>query len=325
VLKGVAKVRHWWQTSPSAAPSSIPYQVTCICGTIAAGYRQPHHQVVTCAGCGRKFFVLPASPLPPVDSFLAKSPASPSGDLKQWRRPLIAAGLTFFAASVIIATLLYRHLHPPAAVQKPRTIGQHMDAGRTLLAQGKFFGAVQELELAEELQSRRPDLLSRAERRELSQLHRQAALMANLLPESLGEILHHAAELVHQDEQEWQRVFAERYRGKSLVFDAEIGRDDGGRIEISYAFFVRGRQARLDLTNLQLFKTLPLQQPQRLLFGLRLADVRLEAEGIWAIRFESDGGVLLTDLGAAAACCAQPEEELRELVERQAAWLANQP
>jgi hypothetical protein len=184
---------------------------------------------------------------------------------------------------------------------------------------------MQELEPAQEILAQHPDLLSLAERRELTQLHRQAALLANLRWESLEEILQHAADLIHQDEQEWRRVFAERYRGKAIVFDAEVHGEGAGQYQIHYAVFVRGRQARLDLANLQLFKGLPLQQPQRLLFGMRLADIRLEAEGLWAIRFAPDSGVLLTDLGAATACCSQPEEELKDLVERQAEWLANRP
>jgi hypothetical protein len=227
--------------------------------------------------------------------------------------------------SLILVAVLRLYLHPSTATRKPKTIGQHLEAGRTLLAQGKFFRAVQELEPAREIQAQHPDLLSPAERRELTQLHRQAALLANLLSEPLEEILRHAAELVQQDEQEWQRVFAERYRGKALVFDAELQRDEVGQLQIGYAVFVRGRQARLDLTNFQLFKGLPLQQPQRLLFGLRLADISLEAEGIWVIYFEPDSGVLLTDLGAAAACCSQPEEDLKDLVMKQAEWLVSRP
>jgi hypothetical protein len=238
--------------------------------------------------------------------------------------PLIAAGLTLVVAILLIGTFFYRHLHP-SATARPKTIGQHIAAGRTALAQGKFILAARELDEAEELRTRQPDLLSPAERRELTQLHRQAALLAGLLSESLEEILQHAADLILQDEQEWQRVFSQRYQGKAIVFDAEAQRDGAGRFQVSYAVFVRGRQARLDLTNLQLFKGLPLPQPQRLLFGVRLADIRLEAEGIWTIRFEPDSGVLLTDLQAATACCSQPQEELEELVERQAKWLANLP
>jgi hypothetical protein len=232
------------------------------------------------------------------------------------------------AASVIIAIFLHRHLHPPTAARKPKTIGQHIDAGRAALGHGDFLLAARELEAAKAIRALNPVLLSAAEARELTQLHRQAALLASWLSEqsdSLGAILEDAADKFHKNEQEWRRVFEKRYRGRAIVFDAEIKRDDAGHFQISYVVFVRGRQARLDLTDLQLLKSLPLQEPQRLLFGLRLADLHLEPEGVWVIRFEPDSGVLLTDLGAAAACCLQPEEELKELVERQAEWLASRP
>jgi hypothetical protein len=329
VLKVVAKVRQWWKTGP-LPPSSppVPYQVACVCGTVAQGFRQVRHQVVTCAGCGRKVFVLPASPLPATLALPAQTSGpslTVSRSLKPWRLPLLAAGLTLMVVILVITTFLYFHLHPSNPARKPKTIGQHIEAGRTALAQGKFLLAARELEAAQETRTRHPDRLSAVEHRELNQLQREAGLLASLLSESLGEVLQHAAELVSLDEQEWQRVFAERYRGKALVFDAEVQRDGAGQYRISYAVFVRGRQARLDLTNLHMLKGLPLQQPQRLLFGLRLADIRLEAEGIWVIRFEPDSGVLLTDLGAAVACCSQPAEELKDLVERQAEWLTNRP
>jgi hypothetical protein len=235
--------------------------------------------------------------------------------------PLAAAALTLIVVCLAIAGLLHSYLHQTPLPRKTETIGQRIDAGRMALAQGKFVLAVRELDAAQDLQRQNPGLLSHAERRELTQLHRQAALLANLLPESLEEILRHGAELVHQDEQEWQGVFADRYRGKAIVFDAEVQRDRDGSFQISYTVFVRGREARLDLTNVRLFNSLLMQEPRRLLFGLRLAEIHLEAEGMWVIGFEPDSGVLLTDLGAAAACCSQPEEDLRDLVERQTEWL----
>jgi hypothetical protein len=328
VLKVVAKVRHWWKPTPLPSARAVPYQVTCPCGTIAQGFRQARHQVVTCAGCGQKVFILPASPLTPVVPRLARVPvatASIARNRNPWRLPFFAAGLTLIVVVLILAAFLSYYLHPSNPTSKPKTLGQHLEAGRDALAKGKFLRAATELEAAQAIRAKHPELLSPAERRELTQLHRQANLLAGLLSESLEEILLHAAELVPPDDQEWQRLFGERYRGKALIFETEVQRVAAGHYQVGYAVWVRGRRAQLDLGDLQMFRALPLQESQRLLFGVRLADIRLEAEGIWVVRVEPSSGVLLTHLEAAAACCSLPAAELEPLVGRQAQWLANLP
>jgi hypothetical protein len=94
---------------------------------------------------------------------------------------------------------------------------------------------------------------------------------------------------------------------------------------LGYAFFVRGRPARLALGDLKLLPTLPLQRPQRLLFGARLASVRPENGGVWVVHFVPDSGVLLTDPDAVHAAYPLPTDELREVLERQAGWAAEGP
>ena len=73
---------------------------------------------------------------------------------------------------------------------------------------------------------------------------------------------------------------------------------------------------------MKLLRRLPLAEPTRLLFGVRLAGVRRDTPTSWEVVFEPESGVLLTDPGAAAVCCPYlGEAELRTLVQRQAEWL----
>ena len=73
-----------------------------------------------------------------------------------------------------------------------------------------------------------------------------------------------------------------------------------------------------ELSDLGLLRRLPLDRPQRLLFGARLASVRREPGRGWVVRLEADSGVLITDPGAAVACFLSPEdEEVHELLQRQ--------
>jgi hypothetical protein len=329
VLKVVGKMRAWVTADPQAAIPPVPYEVACVCGTAARGIRQARHQVLTCASCGRKLFVLPFSPLPPVASLPAGSTTPPAARIPKgrgyWRLPLAAAGLTLLVVILTFAVLFRRHVTLTAAARAPESIARHVDAGRKALAQGKFLVAATELEAAHTLRERYPERLSAGERRALTQLSHQARLLADLLPESLEEILRHAADLSDLDDQEWQRVFTSRYRGKAVIFDADVHRDGSGQYYIDYVVFVRDRRAKLDLAKVRLLQDLPLGKTQRLLFGVRLAAMRAEAEGGWSVHFEPESGVLLTDLGAAAACCSQPEQDLREVVERQTDWWTNLP
>jgi hypothetical protein len=300
----------------------VPFEVACLCGTVARGMRQPRHQVLTCAGCGCRVFILPLSP------YLADSPTPPPRPSPRarspWRRPLLAALLTLLAAAAILTALLPYLLRVTFPQPTRRTFVDYMQAGQRALAQGKFQSAARELRAAWEWQNAHRDEVSLAQRRQLTQLYRQADLLSDLLSETLEEILRHAADLI-PDPEEWQREFAKRYKGKAVVFDAEVRPDPARQFQLDYVVFLDDRPAQLELADVQLLHLLPLQKPERLLIGLRLARVDLEAGGVWVIRFEPDSGVLLTDPEAAAACCLQPVEELEEVVRRQRLWQADLP
>lgn len=319
---------HRWlrRTSKPALPR---YEVTCPCGRAVAGTRRAQHQVVACPGCGRPLFVLPASPLPLVLSVEERAAARRTRPslVAQWWMPVTAAALTLIIVVAIFVVVLGDALRSRESAKiSVDTLARHVLAGKKALSLGKFASAAQELEAAQKLRDRSPDMMTPPERRELNQLLRQAALLADLSNEAIDDILRHAVELIELDEAEWQAQFDRRYRGKSIVFDDEVRRETGGGYQmLGYRFFVRGKAARVDLSGVQLLKALPLDKPQRLFFGVRLAGVRLEAGGTWVVLFEPDSGVLITDPGAASACCPLPADELRDLLERQAHWLADLP
>jgi hypothetical protein len=323
VHKVVARVRHWWNPGLGENVPPVEYAVACVCGTVSRGPRQSCSQVIACSACGRKLFILPVSPYPPVAGLsTSASPGKPLGPRPSfsWRLPVAAACLTLVAVGGVFFVYLYPHLRSFTSLLGTESIGPHIDAGRTALAQGKFQLAVHELEAAQGLAQKNASSLSAGERRRLNHWQLQARLLADLLPNSLEEIVRHASEL-EPDDKAWLDVFAQRYRGHSVVFDAEVRLDGAGKYHLSYVVLVDGQQAVLDFATLQLFKLLPLDKPERLLFGARLASVHREDEGSWVIRFEPASGVLFTDRDAAAACSPQTAEELDDLVRRQASWL----
>jgi len=196
-------------------------------------------------------------------------------------------------------------------------------AGEAALAGGNFRLAEEKLAAARALLEQRPGEMTAHERRQVVNLHRQAALLADLLSESLGEILQHASGL---PEEEWQAQFARRYRGQAVVFDADVRRDAAGQHLLDYHVQAGVEPARVDLTGLRLLTALPHDRPPRLLFGARLGNVAREVPGVWVVRFDPDSGVLLTHAGAVAASCPPPiDEDLMQLLRRQETWAAEIP
>jgi hypothetical protein len=301
--------------------TAIPYLVTCDCGAVLRGQRRPHHQIALCPGCGRKHFILPISPWPACGS--TPSLRGTASYLHPARFLLVivaggiaAAGLIFLAVKPYL-----RHTEPAASSQPPgRDLRGRITAGRRALAEGNVRLASQALAAALEEHARNPTALDREEFHHLRQLHRQSDLLARLLDRSLEEILQQG--LHHRDDEEWHAKFAD-YRGRSVVFDDVLRRDASGRpILASYVVQVGEVKAQLALEDLFLLRQLPLDLPQRWLFGACLAICRREEGGVWVIRFEPDSAVLLTDEEAAAACCPGPlDAELRGVLERQQEWL----
>ena len=103
-----------------------------------------------------------------------------------------------------------------------------------------------------------------------------------------------------------------------------VGRAPNGEYQLQNYEVGAGDERVLVKLDLDVFDGLALERPRRILFGARLASVAREG-GVWAVRFERDSGVLLTDEGAVAACGLVPlDAELRELLRQQDLWVKGQ-
>jgi len=322
-LLGLAQNR--WLRKSSDPKTGIPFAIACSCGHVAAGVRGKVHRDVHCPACGQSVFVLPASPwlginpkrYDPVREFSRRSSMA---DLRfwRWRMPLIAAALTTGVVVAVFYLVLPRFGEEkvderPAQLADPQDL---IDAGRRSLADGNFFLAEHQFSAAE-FPSRNT---ASASAKELDQLRRQASLLAHLHGRSLQEILSEALPLRNDDE--WKERFRAEHLGKALVFDDVVGLDGVGRPMLTvYRVRAGTEKARIALEDLQVLGALPLNPPQRLLFGARLAGLGREQGGAWVFHLEPESGVLLTDRGAAAACAGPLDNDLLDVLHRQQLWV----
>jgi hypothetical protein len=303
----------------------MPFTVLCRCGQALHGDRQRRSQVLPCPGCRRPVFIFPRSPFPdrPGQPATPTDNRSPSARIARWltpwRRPLVAGLITLLLLGLGFWLLLPYLSRPlPAAsedVQGP------LDTARRALREGSFHRALELLDTAVRARDRRPDALTSEENHTLDRLHRQAQLLDRLLSRPLQDLLREAGSI--RREEEWQRHFEREYRGRTVIFDDEVGLDGGGRPELRFYEVRAGDEtARVAVSDLTVLSHLPLQPPRRLLFGGRLASFARDEDGVWVIGFEPDSGVLLTDEDVLAAW--RPplvNDELREVLNRQAIWL----
>jgi hypothetical protein len=294
------------------------YRVTCSCGAGYAGQRLSTHQVLSCQRCQRPLFVLP------------RSPWSASGDadnmvqaiLKPRHPWLIWTGtgallcLLGLGTGWLVITLL-RKAPADSTQDNPADYQASLARARDWLSQGQFRRAALELE-----QRSIPPAASLADQRRWRQTLRQAQLLADLAFEPWQETLRHAAGVPAE---EWQAEFGRRFLNKALVFDAEFQRLPNGPI-VTHPPVIQGEPpARLVFEDVKLLRRLDLTEKRRLIFGVRLAGIRLEPPGPqWVIRFHPDDAVLLTDAGAAASLSpAYGSAEGQKQLELQARWLAD--
>ncbi len=304
-------MRRWWGSARSGRAAGNRFAVACACGRETAGKRSLRHQVCRCPGCGQRVFVLPASP------WTRPAPSRTAW----WAVPLAVAIVTLGAVSAGFLLLLPRLGRPlvmPGGSPRP-DFRAAAESGRRALADGNFFLAAREFASARGASRERA---TAAEQRGFEQLRRQAELLSLLHGRSLQEVLHEAVPLRSTDE--WAERFRAEHLGRAVVFDDVVGRDAAGRPALTvYRVRAAGENARVALEDLRLLRGLPLEPPQRLLFGGRLAGLEREDGGGWAFRFEPDSGVFLTDAGAAAACLGPPDPDLLELLRRQERWVGS--
>jgi hypothetical protein len=210
--------------------------------------------------------------------------------------------------------------HPGAVVKTPAALEAHLETALTHLRGGRFRQAADELADVARAWPQAIEALPPGKRRAWNQLHDEAALLADRSAEGVEEILHHATGI--SADKEWEAQFRKRYLGMAIMFDMEIHKRADGDYHYAYPLAAGKEQARLDLQELRLLGRLDLASSRRVLFGARLASVRLEAPGpVWVVRFQPDSGVLLTDADAAKICCpAWNQAEALKILQEQAGW-----
>jgi hypothetical protein len=296
---------------------AVPFGVKCSEGHLVTGLRQRRHQVLRCPDCGANVFVLPKSPFASIQH--ASSLDSTAIRRSLWSRPLWAGSATLVLVTVAIAALLII-LHQKG--EATPDLRAHRLAADEAIRSGRLHHAAEELAIAQALALKQPGTLSPAELRSLTQQYREISLLADLLSESLDEILLRASRL---PEDEWKAQFQKRYLGPGLanavVFDAEVRQIGADQYRIDWELTAGNEPARLEIDGLQMLKELPLHEPRRLLFGARLGSIRREQNGVWVVRFEPTSGVLLTDAVAVSARYPGPiDAELSKLLDRQRKW-----
>ncbi|MCI0741478.1 MAG: hypothetical protein L0Y72_20790 [Gemmataceae bacterium] len=293
--------------------------------------RTASHQAVPCPKCGRALFILPTSPWTELARHAEPTPSSSAWRRRDWLLPVAASALAALALFAVYHFLFAPYwfaaretgdAHPSAETQ----LRTQLQRAQQLLGEGQFRLALKTLHGASPTNGRAeaPTELTDDERRQWSQVERQAAVLADLLHESLEDILRHAA---GTRDSEWQLEFAQRYEGKSLVLDAEFRKHPTQGWQTSFPLQLGKDNAHLLVDNLEVLQRLPAAEPLRLVLGMRLASVRLEAPGpVWTVRVQAGSGVLLTHFDAAVRVCpALADAEGRALLDKQQKWLFETP
>lgn len=330
MLNAFVKVQRWWRNGHAASVRCAPYEVFCACGKTHRGYRESHHQVVRCSGCGRSLFVLPSSPFPANSHSKGSqsqriAPDVPIRQRNPWMWPILAGGTTFIVAVIALTLILTSVLGPRQPTQTlvaatTAEVEAKWNAGRKAIDDGDLVRAAQELDEARTLLALQPSLLSTSETRKLNQLHRQAALLADWPREPLEVTLKRWEPLDPKD----LKAVVDGRRGSTVIFDIETRRDAAGQYHVVSKRAVEAQ--RIDLQNVKLLQRLPLGEPQRVFFGARLADVQRVAGGLFAIRLEPESGVLLTDPTLVRKCLGQSlDVDLEKVLQKQSQWASDLP
>lgn len=307
-----------------AADAAVPFEIPCVCGNVLRGQRQAQAQAVRCPRCQTERFVLPRSPLPVV---LDGEPVAVGGSSRFGRRPVVTGlvGVTVlvFVVALIVYFIVRTPTYPGAPTKTPaERFAARRDAGRAALADGSFQQAAIELKGALDTADLVPGLLGGAERRELTRQQRQAAIVADLLSESLAEVVRHS---IGTPETEWQFVFSRRYVGRSVILDETLHRDAAGNYHGDYRVRVTGVECRIERKALKILKDVDLSAPQRVLFGFRLSALRRDPQGGWTVVPDPDSGVFLTDSAVLKGLSIPDDAEVQEVLKRQKGWVDQLP
>ena len=289
-IRKIVRLPHVVTHSPTH--TTEPYRVTCLCGHPVSGFRKTSYQVVDCPECGQDVFVLGFGTYQSTDQV----PEKPS--VRVWPRWWyysvgIAVGMLvgLFAASLFLlpqskVTPISDHTeNSETNTISPEELSKKV---RTELANGNFSLA---RHLIETNKKHLPTNLTKKQRRDWNQLHKETALYSDLLDVSTEELVRSAANCA---EEEWKLRFSQRYRGKAVLFRTTLRRTAKNDRRIDYLMFHRGKPVQIAVSQLSLFDDLDLDMPQEVIFGARIQSVTNTRQG-WTVLFQSDSGVFLTE------------------------------
>ncbi len=313
---GMFSVLLKWRKKRDSVPE-VPYSLACACGKRLMGRRRSESQTLTCPKCGARHFIFPASPLVFFRSTRSRS-RSISEQLAQpnlhfWRKPLWAA---LIAVLVLLPgviwltqTTLFQSDKPRPKTPDEADIAAIVREGRRALSDGLYHNAAEYFRQARQLA--KPDAQA-----ELEQLENEAALMNDLLSESIPEILRQA---VGVNNRAWQERFRARYRGQSILFDAFVQRTREG-YRIDYQLMLGKNTIRVDLGDQAILARISLDEPRRLLFGFRLGEMK-QVRDDWVVVAEPDSVVLIAESATLKGGSVPVDGELSHLLAEQGRML----
>jgi serine/threonine protein kinase len=205
----------------------------------------------------------------------------------------------------------------------------HLRGWQEALTDGRLSQIAQDFRAARALRQQHPEVLAGAVTREQTHLEDQILLAADVLSESLEELLLRASRSM--TDKEWQIQSEQRYTGPSranaVIFDTEVHQDGKGQYHLDWELSPPpGETVRFDIGELTMLRYLPLEKPKRLLFGARIGSIAREQNNVWVIRFERGSGVLLTDSRVVAAFWPGGiDDSLLQLLDQQRQWWLETP
>ena len=322
-------------TKRAAEPKAEPFTLRCTCGRKLEGLRRTEAQTISCEYCGAAVFVLPVNPLPrpgpakrsksaraarsaaiaptadPIpDEILDVDVPTPSdGSQPVRKRPAIldrkwqedepseeeiarrsrpwmsrrqAIALGIGVAMLLGAYGLYRQRTMSELVENLPDRARH---GLQLLQEGKLDEAFEPLRLA----WRAVDWAGGRHPQEVAL--KQAFLEVTAVRELLDEPIDTALESTLAD----PSSFGARFKGKTLLLDAEVEKNPEGGWIIHWAAPIGdGRLAKLHPRGLEVFDELGVTAPMRVLLSAKIEGAEQSDEGL-VVLLQPKSGVLVTE------------------------------
>jgi len=350
------RARQVFGSVPREMPLAEPFDVACACGQHVTGVRQDHRQFARCSQCGQFHLVLPISPYPKPISY--EAPHGAVRAVVEEGRPKRSLGIRFRIRVRRInraSRAFFWAFVPPARWFSPvrllmmamilavvGTISLTIYLGRrggltsdissarvawmADLEAGDFAKARVKLDAAAVSIKRYGK--QGPEFREIEQLAKEVALLADFVEPSLEDVFR---EIEFMSLQQCSEYLRDKLRNPGMVLDvfvcpalADVSNIAGFRVDSK--IFVGTKATRLDLSDFRLFQEFSPGLSTRVVFGARIQSIeRIENSDEWIIRFVPDSGALIT-----SPLCLEkfgwPMDELtKNILEAQNKWVVDQP